>query len=233
VPDLKEILKELQATDTELHDLIGAKERIPHIVEGLEAEISELKRRFEETKAALTDARKGLKMAELNLATHEEAIGKYNSQLYSAKTNEEYKAFLKEIETAEAKKKEAEDRIIEIMEKIEAEEAELVTRENSLKTDEKTKLAEIQEVKASLASLEEEIKKINDKYERLRSELPADILSAYDRIKQKKDGIAVASIKDGDRCSACLNPVPAQNVIEAAHSDSLIYCEYCGRILLP
>ncbi|MBN2378627.1 hypothetical protein JXM67_02345 [candidate division WOR-3 bacterium] len=231
--ELKELLKELQATDTELHAQIKRKEEIPKKIGQLEAEIAELHRRFDETKNSLTESRKELKFVEMNLNSQEELVNKYNSQLYSAKTNEEYKAFLKEIETANRKKTEFEDQIIGIMERIEQEEAELKKRETERDENETKMREEIKQVQSKEAELEEKLVKIRDKYERLRNEMPEDMIEIYDRIRKNKSGIAVAQVQDGVRCSVCLNPVPAQEAIEAAHTERLIFCEYCGRILLP
>ena len=231
--ELKELLKELQAADAELHNLLSIKQEIPEKVKKLEEEIAELHRRFEETKTALTEARKDIKLAELNLATQEEAVAKYNSQLYSAKTNEEYKAFLKEIETANRKKEEAEDKIIELMELIEQDEAELKTRESERDNEEAKKRSQIKKVKGKEAEIDERLVKVQDKYDRLRKEIPKDLIDIYDRIGRNKEGIAVAQVSEDRRCSVCLNPVPAQKAIEAEHTENLIFCEYCGRILIP
>lgn len=233
MPDLKELLSELQATDTHLQKMLTEQEAIPAEIKKLEDAIAELDRRFEETKTALTEARKDLKLAELNLTTQEELVARYNSQLYSAKTNEEYKAFLKEIETAERKKTEAEDRIIELMERIEREETELKKMEEEKGSQQVSFTEDIQKVKAYQAELDEKIKLAQEKYDRLRNELPEDALDLYDRIKNGKQGLAVATMLEGNRCSGCLNPVPDQRAIEAGHSEHLVFCEYCGRILIP
>lgn len=230
--ELKPLLKELQTTDLELHTLTAEQDAIPEKIAALEQQINLLNRRLEEAKQKLTNSRTELKLAELNLTSQEEALVKYNSQLFSAKTNEEYKAFLREIETAERKKSEMEDQIITLMERIEQEETQLAKRKTEKETEESKKEQEIQAVKASQLQLETRIEEVREKYERLRREVPENILAIYDRIKKNKQGLAAARILDGSRCSACLNPVPTQQAIEAAHSDEIVFCEYCGRILL-
>ena len=230
--ELKPLLKELQSTDLELHALTTERDAIPQKIAALEQELNLLNRRLEEAKQTLTDSRTELKLAELNLTSQEETLVKYNSQLFSAKTNEEYKAFLREIETTERKKNEIEDGIITLMERIEQEEAELAKRKAEKEREESKKKQEIQAVKASQSHLEATIEEVREKYERLRRELPDNILAIYDRIKKNKHGLAVAQILDANRCSGCLNPIPTQQAIEAAHSEELVFCEYCGRILL-
>ena len=232
LPDLKELLKELQATDKELERLTTESEAIPEKISALKDEIQGFRDGFENLKNTLTNSRKDLKLAELNLATQEEALAKYNAQLFSAKTNEEYKAFLKEIETAEKKKAEIEDQIISLMEEIEGEEAEVAKQETEHKQEIAKREAEIKEIEGGKVGLDKQINVLTDKRDRLRGEIPDDTLGIYDRIRESKGTLAVAQILEDERCSACLNPVPTQKVIEASQSENLTFCEYCGRILL-
>ncbi len=232
MPDLKELLKALQATDTELQELIAQKEAIPTTIEDLKTQIEKLRSDFETLKETLTNSKKNVKLAELNLASQEETLARYNAQLFSAKTNEEYKAFLKEIENSEKKKGLLEDRIIAIMEEIEAEETQLGKRESEHKHEIAAKKTEIAEIQTSEATIVERIQTLTDKRTRLRNEIPKDSLDAYDRIYKNKGALAVAQILEDDRCGACLNPVPAQIAIETSQTDHLTFCEYCGRILV-
>jgi predicted nucleic acid-binding Zn-ribbon protein len=232
VPDLKELLKQLQATDTELQELTTQKEAIPTTIEDLKAQIEKLRSDFQTLKETLTNSKKDVKLAELNLASQEETLARYNAQLFSAKTNEEYKAFLKEIEVSEKKKGLLEDRIIAIMEEIETEETQLGKRESEHKQEIAARETEIVEIQTSESELAENIKKLSDQRDRLREEISKDALAIYDRIYKSKNAIAVAQILEDDRCGACLNPVPAQIAIETSQSDHLTFCEYCGRILV-
>lgn len=232
VSEAKELLKQLQSTDKNIHELQTQLEAIPKKVETLEKEIERLYKMIEDSKQSLVNAQKELKLSELNLKSQEEAVAKYNSQLFSARTNEEYKAFLKEIETAETRKKETEDQIIEWMEKIEEIDADIARRQSEIKTEEGTKRAEIEQEKARQADLEKQIKEEQEKRESLRGKTPAGMLSVYDRIGKSKGIIAAALVLDDNRCSGCLNPIPAQKAIEAEHSEEISFCEYCGRILL-
>jgi predicted nucleic acid-binding Zn-ribbon protein len=67
--------------------------------------------------------------------------------------------------------------------------------------------------------------------ESLVAAIQPDLLKRYDRVSKSKAGIAVAAVTR-DRCSACLNPVPAQRVLEVERQDCLYSCEACGRILV-
>lgn len=230
--EVKALLKELQAADLELSQLTEKRNHIPAKIEALKKDIDDIRKGFEDLKTRLTDSRKELKLAELNLSSQEEALAKYSSQLYSAKTNEEYKAFLKEIETSERRKGEAEDKIIEIMERIEAQEAELAHEEVAHLEAVADRESEIKEIEQSRGGIEERISFLADKRERLRGEIPKDTLAVYDRIAKGKGHLAVAQVMEDNRCSACLTPIPAQEAIDTLHSERLFLCQYCGRILV-
>ncbi len=230
--EVKALLKELQAADLELRQITQQRDDIPKKTSELKSEIERIIRAYEDLKARLTDSRKEQKFAELNLSTQEEAVVKYNSQLYSAKTNEEYKAFLREIETSERLKREAEDKIIEIMERIETQETELAHEETSHKESITQIETQIVEIEQSKGKIEERITILEEKRARLRGEIPKDVLAVYDRIAKGKGNIAVVQVLEDNRCSGCLNPIPAQEAIETLHSDKLFLCQYCGRILV-
>jgi predicted nucleic acid-binding Zn-ribbon protein len=55
--------------------------------------------------------------------------------------------------------------------------------------------------------------------------------SIYERIRKKWHGSAVAEVVDG-RCSACQIMLRPQFFQDLRHSDHLMTCESCGRILI-
>lgn len=67
---------------------------------------------------------------------------------------------------------------------------------------------------------------------RVIESLPPATLKLYERIRRNKGGVAVVTTK-GERCNGCLNPVPAQRMLEIDREDRIYTCEACGRILVP
>ena len=89
-------LIELQRVDSDLATLKTRMEALPARISRLQKEAEQMRSDLEGTRQAITDLRKEYKLAEVDLKAAEEKIGSYSVQLYSAKTNEQYKAFLKE-----------------------------------------------------------------------------------------------------------------------------------------
>lgn len=61
--------------------------------------------------------------------------------------------------------------------------------------------------------------------------IPAQFLAAYDSIIKRGLGAAVVPLTN-NRCRGCLVTVPA-NRVKAADEGKLVYCDNCGRILVP
>jgi len=227
-----ERLRGLQSIDGELRTLKAKLAGIPARIGQLTGDAERTKAEFDATCADITEHRKQYKLAEVELKTAEEKVAGYSVQLYSAKTNEQYKAFLKEIETQKRTKSEVEDRMIQLMEEAEAlERKRLASEKDSTRLQEDTarKVAvleqERQELDAAVTEREQQRRTMVES-------LPPAVLRLYERIGANKGGLAVVSMQN-DRCNACMNPIPSQRVLEVEREDRLYTCEACGRILLP
>jgi predicted nucleic acid-binding Zn-ribbon protein len=224
-------LWELQQLDNELRTLTGKLGGVPGRIADLTRAAEQVRAELDQAKADITEHKKQYKLAEVELKAAEEKIGSYSTQLYSAKTNEQYKAFLKEIEAQKKLKSGVEDNMIVLME--ETEQLDRRVRDNEgrakeLETETARKVAMLEAERTELtAAIAEREAARND----IVASVPPELLKRYDRVRASKNGIAVASVVK-DRCSACLSPVPAQRVLEVDRQDRLYSCEACGRILI-
>jgi predicted nucleic acid-binding Zn-ribbon protein len=221
----------LQLLDTELRTLKEKLGHIPARVSDLKKAAAGIKADLDQAKQDIVEHKKQYKLCEVELKGTEEKVAGYSVQLYSAKTNEQYKAFLKEIETQKKAKSGIEDRMIVIMEESEAldrkvKENEKQSVELEAETARKVELLETekQELEAAIAAREKQ-------REATAAEIPAELLKRYERVRSSKGGIAVAAVRK-ERCSGCLSPIPAQRILEVERQDRLYLCEACGRILI-
>ncbi|HDR00136.1 MAG TPA: hypothetical protein ENN51_07640 [candidate division WOR-3 bacterium] len=225
-------LKAVQELDDELRTLTGRAEELPGRITRLRDEAERARKDLAETEAALVERRKEYKLAELDLKTSDEKVAQYSVQLYSAKTNEQYKAFLKEIETQKKQKSKVEDRMIVLLEETEALEKKRRAAEKNA-----AKFASENEHKVSLleaeqAELANAIAERRAHREEILQALPAAILKLYTRVLNRMGGIAIVATT-GERCNGCFNPIPPQRMVEIDRKDKVYTCEACGRILLP
>ena len=86
---------------------------------------------------------------------------------------------------------------------------------------------------AALADIAEQAGKASDQRAAVATDVPADLLSLYDRLRAQHSGIGAAMLRRG-RCEGChlsLNTVDL-NTIRAAAPDDVVRCEECRRILV-
>jgi hypothetical protein len=221
----------LQQLDTELRTLTEKLRQIPSRVNDLKKAAAAIKAELDQAKVDITEHKKQYKLCEVELKGTEEKVAGYSVQLYSAKTNEQYKAFLKEIETQKKQKNSIEDRMIVLMEETEA-------LDRKVKENEKRNAELDAETIRKVEMLENEEKELGaaiavrkQQRETTAAAIPAELLKRYERVRASKGGIAVATVRK-ERCSGCLSPIPAQRILEVDRQDHLYLCEACGRILI-
>ncbi|MBV9080784.1 MAG: hypothetical protein JO102_06665 [Elusimicrobia bacterium] len=157
-------------------------------------------------------------------------VKKHQGELNSLKSNDAYKAMLGEIENAKNAVREAEDKILVVMEAIDAGDREYKEREKKFKTDEAALKAEIQKIeqeKAAAADLAAKRKQERDAY---AATLPANVVSQYDAIRKKRGGLAIVPMVNNS-CAGCHMQLPPHRVNEVKKAKVAVMCESCNRIL--
>ncbi len=226
-----ELLWALQQLDTELRTLSEKLSQIPSRVNDLKKTAAAIKAELDQAKVDIIEHKKQYKLCEVDLKGTEEKVAGYSVQLYSAKTNEQYKAFLKEIEGQKKQKNSIEDRMIVLMEETEALDRKVRANEKeSAELDSET-TRKVEMLENEQKELEAAITVRKQQRETTAAAIPAELLKRYERVRASKGGIAVATVRK-ERCSGCLSPIPAQRILEVDRQDHLYLCEACGRILI-
>ena len=221
----------LQQLDTELRTLGEKLSQIPSRVNDLKKTAATIKAELDQAKTDILEHKKQAKLCEVELKGTEEKIAGYSVQLYSAKTNEQYKAFLKEIDTQKKQKNSIEDRMIVLMEETEALDRKVKGNEKQSAELESETTRKVEMLENEKKELEEAIASRQQQRETTAAEIPAELLKRYERVRASKGGIAVATVRK-ERCSGCMSPIPAQRILEVERQDHLYLCEACGRILI-
>jgi predicted nucleic acid-binding Zn-ribbon protein len=227
-PDLEKLIA-LQDADREMERLNQEIALLPRRVAAIESKLADTRAQVEKAKAAIVAVQKDRKKLDTEIQDHQQKISKYREQSLAVKTNEQYKALLQEISFAEQAIRGCEDKILEGMLAVEAQEKTLKAAEAELKQE----TAEIEKEKAEArARTEADQKQLADwtaKRNRLRSEISPDVVPYYDRVvKLRKSGIS--EVRDG-KCLACNVMLRPQTYNEVRANDRVIACDSCGRIL--
>src|SRR5215469_7251340 len=113
-PDIHLVI-ELQSLDQRIAALDKEIAALPKHIAAIEKTLETHVRRLEADKAALSANQKDRKKLEGDIQAHEQKISKLKDQMLTVKNNEQYRAFLNEIDYIQKEIRKAEDRILELM----------------------------------------------------------------------------------------------------------------------
>ncbi|GAB1724131.1 MAG: hypothetical protein GDA65_05545 [Nitrospira sp. CR1.1] len=223
-------LIELQKLDLRIVDLKEQRRKIPERLEVNEAPLREARRVVQDASTSVEVLIKERRSAEKDLEAHEDRIGKMKDRAAQLKTNQEYQAHLFEVELANKKRGEIEEKILLAMEQIDQTQRTIAAAEVQLKESEalfvreKTILDEKdQALTAELAELEAQQKQLSGRVEK-------GLLARYNKLKSTRKDQALALIKDGI-CVGCRLQVPPQLISQVKRGDDVYTCPYCYRML--
>jgi predicted nucleic acid-binding Zn-ribbon protein len=227
-PDLKAVV-EVQQLDQQVAELTKLIDSLPKQIQTLQAQLDDFIHTHEERKKRLTANLKERKDLEGDIKATQDKITRHRDQLYQVKTNEQYKALLKEIEGEEAGIRKIEDRILEKM--IESEEIQKLVADAAARLDgEKARVA------ADIKKLEDERQREISEREHLQAQrkevastLSESVLELYERIRTYRAGPAVAEVRNG-LCTACNIQLRPQVYNEIRTGEAIMVCENCSRI---
>src|SRR5215467_6488928 len=129
--DLEKLI-ELEKIDREIARLSEEVATLPKRVAAIEEKLAGDKADVEKAKAAIKANEAGRRKLETDIQGFQQKIVKYREQSSSVKTNDEYRALMHEVEFAEKHISACEDKILELMISLDAEEKALKTAESQM-----------------------------------------------------------------------------------------------------
>ena len=192
---------------------------------------------FEAEKKQLEDHQQGLKDASLKQRVLEKRLQesaeerkKQQKKLLEVKTNEEYKALLKEIEYAKQADSATEDDILVVFEEIDALEKTIKEKEKSIRESEKNLKEETLRLEREVVEVDKEHQILQGERKKVAAELDPAVLGDYEKIRSKRAGQAVVVVRK-EVCPGCHMQVPPQTINEVLQTGEIRHCQYCRRIL--
>jgi predicted nucleic acid-binding Zn-ribbon protein len=146
------------------------------------------------------------------------------------KTNEEYKAMQKQVESAKVEVSDKEDKILVKMEEAEQLQEELKHRKKELEEGNVRVKKMEDELEAEATRLRQELQGKNSRREQILDSLPKDLITQYDEISRVRGGIAIAQAKD-EHCEVCHVRLRPQVYSDLRMGNKILRCENCSRIL--
>jgi predicted nucleic acid-binding Zn-ribbon protein len=227
--DLENIIA-LQRLDSAAH---AAERRLAEEADrekALEARLTVARDTVAAAKERLAESQAARRNVEKDVALHQGRLSKFREQAMAVKTNQEYHAVQKEIDFAQKEMKGAEDKVLERM--LEADdltavvkkaEAELASETKKVDADRKAMAAEFAELKAS-------VERIQGERAGVVGSLSPQVLSTFERVAGRRNGIAVAEARDGI-CTICHVRLRPQVFNTVRRNEEIVQCDSCNRIL--
>jgi predicted nucleic acid-binding Zn-ribbon protein len=214
----------IKALQNELQTLPFEKKRLEQLVEERTASLEGIRQRLKEIEVQR-------KKLELDASTRRDQIGKYKTQQFQTRKNDEFQALSHEIGRLEREVSQIEDQEIDLMEQAEIGSRDIQTVEANFKVEK----AQLQQQLAALSQKGELLTKSLEETKAGRLKAAAavtdpELLARYERIFHSKGGSAVVPIEH-EVCMGCHMKNTTANVHRAKLARELVYCENCGRML--
>ncbi len=225
-------LYKLQKFMSEIDKIKSLRGELPLEVQDIEDEIGMLhtrNHRIEDEIAGL-NARNAAQRTGIDKA--QTSIARYKEQIDNVRNNREYDTLSKEIEfqsleieLAQKKIGQANERIAELQNDIQKNNAQIEDLDDNLKH----KKAELDSIVAETKAQEDDIRTKALEVEEI---IEPRLLNAFKRIrKNSRNGLGIVYVSR-DSCGGCFNKIPPQRQIDIRMRKKVIVCEYCGRILI-
>lgn len=228
-PQLRPLI-DLQTLDLRMAEIKDQQRKLPVLLETARIPLSDATKQLADLTVSVEAATKDRRAQEKDLEAHESQTEKMRTRLSELKTNKEYQAHLFEIEMANKKKSEIEERILVYMEKIEQQQKGIAEAQARKAEAEKQFAEEKARLDAQQATLTAELSELEQKHKEIAVGVEKGLLARYAKLRASRKDQALAPVRNGI-CFGCKLQISPQLVAQVKRSDALLFCSFCGRML--
>jgi predicted nucleic acid-binding Zn-ribbon protein len=202
----------------------------PEHDKSLEARLETARQRLAVAKQQVADNQAVRRTLEKDVAIQQARLSKFRDTLMAVKTNIEFQAVQKEIGFAQGEVKTIEDKVLERMLEADDLTSALKRAEIELAAEQKAVDADRRATGAAHVELQASVDRMAKERAELLGSLKQQLLTLFEMIARKRNGIAVAEARDGV-CTICHVRLRPQVFNEVRRNDSILQCDHCNRIL--
>jgi uncharacterized protein len=228
-------LLDLQAADTELAQLAYRREHMPELaaIAAADQQYQQLRGEEVDVQAELDDLATDQRRLENEIDTVQTRAKRDDQRLTSGGVAaKELEGLQHEITTLARRQSTLEDELLEVMEQRETLDAQLaaLTAQQASLAAERAELDTRRD--EAFADMDASVTRLGTERAELAAQLPADLLTLYDRIRAAS-GVGAAMLRQR-RCEGCHLELAGSelNAVRAAAADDIVRCENCRRILV-
>ena len=170
------------------------------------------------------------KELENEVLTRKERIQKYEQQKLTTKKNDEYAAFDHAADSLRKEIEGIEDKVIELMEAAEVQKPIIATAEKEAASTKAMFERQIASLDEKIKAFDAQIIEVQADRAKLAAEVDEDLLDTYQRLFDKKDGVAVAALAN-EICQGCHVKAQTHIVHAVKSAKEVTACLNCARIL--
>lgn len=225
-----ELLKELQELDQELNIIRTQRKTLEDEQAVLDADLQRVQAMVDDLSGDLQQLE--VQRGELGqaLAQEQDNVEKAEGRLPAIKTQKEYVAVLKEIDTAKKMNKELQDQVQAKDREIDALSRDLEEKRQELETVQAKVEGRRGEIEAELSSFGEGGGEKQASRDSLLKQLPTSMRKRYELLLERRGGVAVVEARNG-ACLGCNMHLPPQAFNSLFTVKEVQSCPHCNRLL--
>jgi predicted nucleic acid-binding Zn-ribbon protein len=198
--------------------------------ESLRAKASTTQAQLDAAKTRVKQIESERKRLEIDVESKKTQIEKYANQQLQTRKNEEYRALAQEIEHCKAEITKIEDGEIELMEKAEAAQKEVLRAMADASEAKKQVENQVAELDKREQNLKKELAELQQGRTELAGAVDETVRLRYERLLKNKGDNVIVGINHGV-CGGCHMKLPPQILVSCRGQKEIVACSNCGRIL--
>lgn len=224
-------LYQLQTLDSRL---VWLEKSLASLDDGgaLRAQVDQARADEETAQAELHEKQARLRSMELELQSTAGKAQKMEQDLYSGRVAnpKELAAMQQDVQVLGRQRERIEEEMLALMEETEHLLEDIRTREAQRQARERALDEHLEDYRSRTKALDAELESVRRQREASAVDVGEDLLRRYERLRGRKEGVAVAAVTGGI-CEGCHVAIPEGRVVELIEEDRILTCEGCGRIL--
>jgi len=220
----------LQDIDFECASLMIERDELPQKISDFEEDLKNAEFIIIMDRKRLENLENDRKTNERKLKEEEEMLKKSESKRREVKTNKEYSAVLKEIDTHKEQNSLLEEHILKVMDEIDALKNDLLIKENEFAKKSAEIHLEIHRIQTRIGEVESMFNAKKIDRDGMASRADPDYFKKYEMMAKKGLLPVIAMVRKGI-CNGCYLNVPPQFFNEMLRDKDLKICPNCGRLI--
>lgn len=222
-------LQELHRLHEQLADLRGRLDRGPKQVAAHRANVAQLEAVLAAARQLVQKTRQAADSKQVDIKAQEDRITKWEGQLNSASSNQEFKTLQDQIAAGRMAASVLEDETLDLLGRVDDYTAEVGRHEQTLANGQAELKKVEQNVAATAETLRGEVERLEGDLTAAEAKLPGEFKADYRRVVDAKGPDGLAPFEDGV-CQGCGQSTTLQ-MQDNLRQNKPVFCKSCGVLL--